>query len=84
MRISDIRDMSKDDILSAMGLASKPSTGEWILGTFGLFGMGLLVGASVALLLAPKPGTELRRDLGRKFSNIRSTVEHEAENALGT
>lgn len=84
MRIANIRDMSKEDILSSLGLASKPSTGEWVLGTFGLFGLGLLVGASVALLIAPKPGTDLRRDLGQKFSKIRNSAERELDNPIGT
>jgi gas vesicle protein len=72
MRLQDIRDMSKDDILATLGLASKPTTGEWLLGTIGIFGIGVLVGASAALLLAPKAGTDLRQDLGRRISEVRN------------
>jgi gas vesicle protein len=39
-----------------------------------LFGVGLLVGAGVALMLAPKSGRELRRDLGRQANRIGESV----------
>jgi gas vesicle protein len=38
-----------------------------LLGTLGTFGIGLLVGAGVALLLAPKPGRDLRHDIRAKI-----------------
>ena len=59
--------MDKDDFLGLLGLQAKHSfTGE-LLGTLGTFGIGLLVGAGVALLLAPKPGRDLRHDLRAKI-----------------
>lgn len=71
MKIDDLRDLSKDDILSALGLVSKPSTTERLLGTLSIFGVGLLVGAGAALLLAPKSGEALRADLGERVRNLR-------------
>jgi gas vesicle protein len=72
MKLSDIRDLSKDDILSASGLTSKPSATERFLGGLGFFGIGLLVGAGAALLLAPKSGEDLREDLGDKLRELRN------------
>jgi gas vesicle protein len=67
MKLQDLKDMDKDDFLGLLGLQSKQSfTGE-LLGTLGTFGIGLLVGAGVALLLAPKPGRELRHDIRAKI-----------------
>jgi gas vesicle protein len=67
MKLQDLRDMDKDDFLGLLGLQTKRSfTGE-LLGTLGTFGIGLLVGAGVALLLAPKPGRDLRNDLRAKI-----------------
>jgi hypothetical protein len=60
-------DISKEDILSVLGVATKPSSGSRVLGAVGLFGLGLLAGVGAALLMAPKPGAELRRELGRKL-----------------
>jgi hypothetical protein len=71
MKIRDLTDMSKDDILSALGLQSKQSATSWAMGTLGLFSMGLLVGASIALILAPKPGVELRREIGDRIKQVR-------------
>jgi gas vesicle protein len=67
MKLHDLKDMDKDDFLGMIGLQTKRSfTGE-LLGGLGTFGIGLLVGAGVALLLAPKPGRELRQDLRSKM-----------------
>src|SRR5580765_1365360 len=66
MNFSDLRklkDMDKDDLLELMGLETKPSTAGWLAGVLGTFGIGMLVGAGVALMLAPKSGRELREDL---------------------
>jgi len=71
MKIDDLRDFSKDDVLSALGLTSKPSTSDRLLGALSIFGVGLLVGAGAALLLAPKSGQALRSDLGERFRNLR-------------
>jgi hypothetical protein len=71
MKINELRDFSKDDVLSALGLTSKPSTSERLLGALSIFGVGLLVGAGAALLLAPKSGEALRADLGDRLRNLR-------------
>ena len=67
MKLQDIKNMDKDDFLGILGLESKHSFTNQLLGTLGTFGIGLLVGAGVALLLAPKAGSELRHDLRAKL-----------------
>ena len=47
--------------------------------TFLLVGLG--AGALIALLLAPKTGKQLRRDLRRKYDDARDVVEDFAEEA---
>jgi gas vesicle protein len=74
MKLRDLTDMDKEDILGALGLQSKSSTTSWVLGTLGLFGMGMVIGAGVALMLAPKPGSELRRELEDRLRNVRERV----------
>ena len=78
MKINDLRDFSKEDVLSALGLTSKPSSSERLLGALCIFGVGLLVGAGAALLLAPKSGDALRADLGERFRNLRPDETPEA------
>jgi gas vesicle protein len=72
MKLSDIKDFSKDDILAALGLEMKSTFTSRMLGTLGIFGCGLLVGAGAALILAPKSGSELREDLGERFRKMRT------------
>jgi hypothetical protein len=67
MKWQDLKDMDKDDFLGVLGLQSKRSFSAELLGALGTFGIGVLVGAGVALLLAPKPGRELRHDLRAKL-----------------
>ena len=67
MTINDLRNLDKNDVLAWLGLKQRTSTGAWLAGTLGLFAGGLLVGAGAALLMAPKPGRELREDLRTKI-----------------
>ena len=84
MKIDDLRDFSKDDVLSALGLTSKPSTSERLLGALSIFGVGLLVGAGAALLLAPKSGEALRADLGERLRNLRPEETESPEGAASS
>ncbi|HEV2686945.1 MAG TPA: YtxH domain-containing protein, partial [Bryobacteraceae bacterium] len=45
--------------------------------------MGLGAGALVALLLAPKSGKQMRRDLQRKYEDARETLDDWKEEAKG-
>ena len=67
MKLQDITNMDKDDVLGMLGLEARRSQSSRMMATLGTFGIGLLVGAGVALLLAPKAGGELRRDLRAKL-----------------
>lgn len=76
---------SADDILRAFGARRAPR-GTDALSTVALFGAGLLVGAGLALLLAPVSGEELREqinertdDLRKKASEIGANLRAEAE-----
>lgn len=52
--------MNKQDIFEALGLETE---NNWLLHGLAGFGVGCVVGAAVAILLAPKSGHELRGDL---------------------
>jgi hypothetical protein len=67
MKMQDIKNMDKDDLLGMLGLEARRSDTSRVLKVLGTFGIGLVVGAGVALLLAPKAGSELRQDLRTKF-----------------
>jgi hypothetical protein len=82
MKLKELRKLDKDDILEMMGLQSKTSTGAWMAGALGTFGVGLLVGAGIGLMLAPKAGRELREDLRDRFRRVPSDAD-DAISALG-
>ncbi len=59
----DIKKLEKDDLLQLIGLETRKGPSDWLLPTIGAFSVGLLVGAGIGLMLAPKPGNELLNDL---------------------
>ena len=82
MKFRDLTEMDKEDLLGALGLQSKQSATSWIFGTLGLFGLGIVVGAGVALLVAPKPGSELRRDLEGRIKTVRERVTGNSQQTI--
>jgi YtxH-like protein len=89
MNIEDILHAlpSKEDIASAVGLEARSSATESMLTAFGLFGTGMILGAGLALLFAPKSGHEIRRDIaetvGELGEQLRVTVSQPAPSANG-
>lgn len=81
MKLNDIRDLTKDDVLATLGLKSKPRAVQRLGGALGLLGVGLLVGAAVALLLAPKSGRELRSDLEDRLRDARRRADDTVRDA---
>jgi hypothetical protein len=63
----DLKKMDKDDLLNLLGLETKRDTVDWLLPTLGAFSVGLLVGAGLGVLMAPKAGPELRNDLRNRL-----------------
>jgi len=61
---------SKDDIASAVGLEARSSTTGDMLTAFAIFGTGMILGAGLMLLLAPKAGDEIRHDIAEKVGEI--------------
>lgn len=58
---------TKDDILKSIGLEVRRTPTDYVLPALGVFGAGLLVGAGIGILLAPKSGNELRSDIRHRF-----------------
>ncbi len=59
----NLPDLDKEELLDMVGLESRRSTGDKLVPALALFGAGVLVGVGLGLMLAPKPGRELRDDL---------------------
>jgi hypothetical protein len=67
--VNDLKKMDKDDVLDLLGLETKKGPTDWLLPAIGAFSVGLLVGAGLGLLIAPKPGAQLRDDLRSRLHN---------------
>ena len=72
MKIEDILRAlpSKEDIASAVCLEARSSTTGDMLTAFAIFGTGMILGAGLALLFAPKAGHEIRHDIAEKVGEI--------------
>jgi hypothetical protein len=83
MRLKDLRDVDRDDVLRFIGLQRRRSAGAFIATGVGFFSAGLLLGAGAALLLAPKPGRELRDDLKERLKKVPQEAQNVAASVLG-
>ena len=71
--------MNREDILNSLGLQSIPERSDSILPAMGIFGAGILVGAGLGMLFAPKPGRELREDIRRNAGDLGENLKNKAE-----
>ncbi len=83
MNLKDLKNLDRDEILGMLGLETKTSTVRWLSGALGTFGVGMLVGAGIALMLAPKPGRELRGELRDRLRRAPDEVRDAVNSAVG-
>jgi YtxH-like protein len=67
-------DISSTRLLRMLGLQARRSVVSTVLPTVGLFGVGLLTGAGLGLLFAPRKGSDMRRELGSKITDASHRV----------
>jgi len=67
---------SRDDMMRAFG---GKSAADDTMSTFGIFAAGIVLGAGLAVLFAPRAGSEIREELreriGEKISNLRPAAD---------
>jgi len=62
--VQSLRNLSADDLLSVLGLEKRRSAiADIVVPSVAIFAAGAIVGAAAAVLLTPKTGPALRRDL---------------------
>lgn len=63
---------TRDQVLHALG--GKPAD-DAMMSSFGIFAAGIVLGAGLAVLFAPRPGAEIREAIGEKISNLRPAAD---------
>src|SRR5690349_18016747 len=75
MNLDNIKNLSKDDLLNVLGLETRRTAVDYLVPGLTLFGVGLLVGTGVGLLVAPRTGKELREDLAKRLEDAPDAVK---------
>jgi hypothetical protein len=60
--------MERDELLKRLGLEERSATGDVFSG-LSLFAVGVLVGAGLGMMFAPKRGNEMRQMLNETWRN---------------
>lgn len=68
--VGDSYNHNVERMLDRIGLQAKHSPQDDLLPALGIFAAGLAVGATLGLLFAPKPGTEIRRSFRHSLEEI--------------
>jgi hypothetical protein len=75
MKLSDLRDLSKEDLLDYLGLESRKNASDLMSVGLGAFSAGILLGIGLGIIFAPKAGVEMRADLAHKFASKKKKLE---------
>jgi hypothetical protein len=73
--------IDRDELLERVGLERRTPAGDFFTG-LGLFAVGVLVGAGLGLMFAPRKGDEMRSALNEAWRN-RSRREQDFRRDLG-
>lgn len=73
MNLENITNMSRMDLLRSLGLA--PRFGDYILPALGIFAAGAILGAGTALMLAPRSGEKLRKQMREEMRSKLGELE---------
>jgi hypothetical protein len=79
-----LQDVDRDDVLEAIGLQERRSALATTFGSIGIFALGCLVGVGLGMAFAPKPGNELRNELGDKVRRKAQELQQQNEGAFGS
>jgi hypothetical protein len=70
------------EMLRQLSVRSDPQ--RHVLSGIGTFAAGILTGAALAVLFAPKPGAELREEIGTRVRGLSDKIAKTEQRASGT
>lgn len=74
MNLENLTNMSRMDLLRSIGLA--PRFTDYLLPALGIFAAGAIIGAGTALMLAPRSGEKLRKQIREEVRSKLGELEH--------
>lgn len=82
VRWKDLKKLDRDDVLHRLGLEEHTPTSDFLTG-LALFAVGLLVGAGLGVMFAPKTGAEIRSQIGETIRSRSGRAADEMSHQLG-
>lgn len=70
-----------EDVLARLGLQTRMTARDYFLPALGIFGLGLLVGAGVTVMIVPQTRQKLREGFERGAQRIKQTAKRAKEEA---
>jgi gas vesicle protein len=67
-----------------MGLQTRRTAGDLILPLMGIFSAGMLVGAGMGMLFAPRRGSELRGQIGQRANRMAGRLKRQVRDMQGS
>jgi hypothetical protein len=74
MTIDQIKSLGKEDLLHLLGLETRRETSAYVGPALAVFSVGVLVGAGLGLMLAPRSGRALRHDISQQLHHLPETM----------
>jgi hypothetical protein len=82
MIMDKLKNVDRDEVLAMLGLEVRRQPSDYLVPALTVFGAGLLVGAAVGLLFAPRPGRELREDISRRLHEAPAAFAKASQKAV--
>ena len=74
-QLNQTYDVGRENLLERLGLEHKRSNMEIVVPALSVFSAGVILGAALGILFAPKRGEELRGDLRHRLDDLRTRGE---------
>jgi len=78
-----VQAVNMNDVLGSIGLERRRSALDKVLPALGYVGLGTVIGAGAALLMAPSSGRELRAKVSHQLDEAKSRVDQRIRSVEG-